>query len=88
MSNSDSKRQAYCKVTMELLHALLMLPPDVRIRSMQISPKLDGATLVLQGDGLPERCEILEGSPVMQVTPQYEGRVSHVEFPRFDGWEP
>ncbi len=84
MSNSDSKRQAYCKVTMDLLHALLELPDDVRIRSLQISPKLDGATLVLQGDGLPERCETQEGSPVMEVNPQYERAASGCVD--FTGW--
>lgn len=79
-------RQAYIEITNELIHDVLALPGNVRIRSFQIHPSLDGITAILEGEGLPDRCETREGDTVMQVASMFEesasGRVA------FEGWMP
>jgi hypothetical protein len=62
-------KQGRVRLTYGTIERLLRLPEGLRI--VRIAEREDDAgciSIFIEGDGLPERCEVATGDPVPQVT--------------------
>jgi hypothetical protein len=72
-------------VSGELLHAVLLLPPDCEVRGMTWNHEIQAYEISVRGDALPDGCLVEPGFPIPQVLPRYKHDYE-TGTATFEGW--
>jgi len=76
-------KRAVIRVSRELVEQMIRLPEGVCIRQFVIEPEYDAITLCVEGEGLPDDCEMaIDGSKAKTLLPMLE----QITYTQFAGW--